>query len=318
MKDFRIAWLPHSDAYAASDADIPPSVPAIDITDSTDRILHCTPLISHTDPHLARILVSAIKKSVGSTFGTVYAFSHKRIYLQLVPNAWRWHQLPLARAEHLQANATLNLTASASQSSHFTILKNLHRTANCKVSVVIAGDTDQICIAKQLLDGATLDQELSVWCEANEHTGVFRCSGGGAPLLVMPYVVLAREINGIVSFITDFHTWVAENASNAGPVPTRILRELTQTADLIKAQGWNPLRAAAAAAARFAQRGILHKDLEWRHVGILPIFDVEGDVVEVRPVFVDFDRCETSVEEGFALQTMQARLAFLAEDIEFQ
>ena len=177
---------------------------------------------------------------------------------------------------------------------------------------MIGGDTDPICIAKQLLDGATLDQELSVWCEANEHTAV------GAPLIVMPYVVLAREINGIVSFNTDLHNRVAENASNAGPVPTRILRELTQTADLIKAQGWSPQRAATAAAARFAQRGILQQDLEWRHIGMLPIFDVHGDVVDVRPVFFYFDRCQTGVEEGLALQTMQARLTFLAQDVEFQ
>ena len=51
---------------------------------------------------------------------------------------------------------------------------------------------------------------------------------------------------------------------------------------------------------------------------MLPIFDVQGDVVEVRPVFVDFDLCQTRVEEGLALQAMQARLTFLAQDVEFQ
>eukprot|EP01032_Pedospumella_encystans_P013730 gene13730-15793_t len=318
MRDFRIAWLPHSDAYAASDTDAPPTDSVIEPVDPSNRILHCTPLIPHTDAHLARILVSAIKKSAGSTFGTVYAFSHARMYLQLVSHAWYWHRLPLARAQRLQTHATLNLTASANRSSHYTIIKSLHRTANCKVWVVVAGDTERVCIAKQLFDVEKLDQEQQVWCEANQHTGVFRSSGSGKPLVVMPYVVLAREINGVVSFNTDFHTWAADDNSTAGPVPSKIFAELSQTAELITALGWNPLRAATTAAARFAQRGILHQDLEWRHIGMLPIFDKQGNVVDVRPVFVDFDLCQTGVEEGLALQTMQARLAFLAQDVEFQ
>jgi len=318
LKYFRIAWLPHSDSYAASDIDAPPADAVVAPTDPTMRILHCTPLIPHTDTRLARILVSAIKKSAGSTFGTVHAFSNQRMYLRLVADGWHWHRLPPARAERLQSDATLNLTATANRSSHFTVIKSLHRTSNCKVWVVLAGDTERVCVAKQLLDAAKLEQEEQVWAEANQHTGVFCSTGGGQPLVVMPFVVLAREVDGIVAFNTDFYAWSAEDNTTAGPVPVKILRELSRTAALITAQGWNPQTAAVAAATRIAQRGILHQDLEWRHVGMLPIFDGQGNVVDVRPVFVDFDQCQTGVEPGLALRTMQERLAVLVEGVGFQ
>ena len=72
--------------------------------------------------------------------------------------------------------------------------------------------------------------------------------------------------------------------------------------------GMTVQHAANEAANRLAAAGILHTDLEWRHVGIAPVIDGSGEVTDVLPVLIDFDRCEIGVDCANALQQMQERL----------
>ena len=68
-----------------------------------------------------------------------------------------------------------------------------------------------------------------------------------------------------------------------------------------------PEEVAIMAIKELAKSQFLHEDIEWRHVGLLPI--IENDIiVDLKPVLIDLYSVVSCVDEEFAIKTMSEKL----------
>ena len=128
---------------------------------------------------------------------------------------------------------------------------------------------------------AAAEQEGDMWRRVNDCDSAFATKLRGTPAVGMPFAIHAssdRETQQ-VSFNLDISHWT-----------------LQRGADI-----------AAHAIERTAVRGVQYDDLAWHHVALLPVFNA-GEVVELCPVLIDFDRVTVGVSPAAARQTMLQKL----------
>jgi hypothetical protein len=65
-----------------------------------------------------------------------------------------------------------------------------------------------------------------------------------------------------------------------------------------------------AAIKRIVDKGFIHNDVEWRHVGLLPVFGPDGKLVDLAPILIDVGdvRAVKEEEKKTAMTTMMNRL----------
>jgi hypothetical protein len=64
-----------------------------------------------------------------------------------------------------------------------------------------------------------------------------------------------------------------------------------------------------------ASLGYLHPDIEWRHVGLLPIINHFGELTGLRPILIDMERAEL-VGQEVASAAMYTRIQELKDSLQ--
>ena len=78
------------------------------------------------------------------------------------------------------------------------------------------------------------------------------------------------------------------------------------------------LKVANIAINKCADAGWIHKDIEWRHIALMPVFDENSKIINLLPILIDYEKSEAEIDREKALETMKTRLDNIAADCIFK
>lgn len=293
FSEWKFHWFPHSSDVASATtmgelAQIrPPGQPLHG--PNLQRAVCSTRIYSHSDASLVTTLVTVLHKSYRSRMYTKRIIDPNRLYLSLSGVSWDWKRLSTQdSAKHHQC-LTLRPSNSTKTCTIFTVVRYFQKGPDHKVWLCMVGlSPGCVLVVKLCEDLQAAEWERELWSSVNQcETWTKKVHGEDA--LCMPLVILAHHNcnTGLVSFDFDLRNWCCHDASTDFP-----LRLQQLAADIIAASvAYRNARAVAVAAInRCAAQLIDHGDVEWRHVGLLPVVNENDRLVELRPVLVDFGR----------------------------
>ena len=146
-----------------------------------------------------------------------------------------------------------------------------------------------------------------MWRRVNDCDSAFATKLRGTPAVGMPFAIHAssdRETQQ-VSFNLDISHWTLQRGAEEQALSLQLAAFQQQVQRL--GAGLDARDIAAHAIERTAVRGVQYDDLAWHHVALLPVFNA-GEVVELCPVLIDFDRVTVGVSPAAARQTMLQKL----------
>lgn len=320
MDEWKLAWFPHTDAaakcdvLAAHDELVRPH--PVDL--NTDRIVYATDIFVHHDPILTRIIMSVIRKAMNTPYEQVPVLSPERMYIRLTHSSWQWRRHQAMAITRWKNKLTLAFSATTKKTTEFNVLKYLHCGPKCKVSAAICGDSLTACVVKQTVSVAAANEEVRLWMDVNGLCSPFTCTVFNSPAIVMPFAVLAKVTDGRVWFDFEVRSWSLQDSATAGPTPPSLERLAEQMKNAASSAGLLDARVVAdAAVAACAARKVVHTDLAWRHIGLLPVFDTRGSVSSMQPVLIDFERTEVAPSVDQAQGIMAAKVEQLSEGLAF-
>jgi hypothetical protein len=272
-----------------------------------ERILHSSATYHHTDLDLVPFLISAVVKCHSSPCAPVALADPTRPYMRMSAQGWEWAALTAEDSERL----TFQVTADAAQSQSFLIVKTYCRSSEKMAWLAIAQPSQQLVVLKLFApDGAGAEEaesERALWETVNGvHASCFHLKNAVA--LCTPMVIYASQDRDSmkVYFNLDIAERCCQRGAEPGALPAQLATFSAQVQEL--GTGLDVRDVAQRAIERTARAGVAHRDLEWRHVALLPLFDEAGAVIRLEPVLLDFGRVETGMEPGAALGQMQVRL----------
>jgi hypothetical protein len=156
-------------------------------------------------------------------------------------------------------------------------------------------------------------KEFDCWKKINNAQQVFIKPLNGIGSLCMPLAIHAQTINNVVFFDFDLNKWFLQDNVIAGELPESMRLLSLQMDEMAIRLGYKDARLVAASACeKAATQMVMHSDLEWRHVALLPVFDSDGIFSDLNPILIDFDHVEDPIDYVTALTTMQQRLKELS------
>jgi hypothetical protein len=298
-------WFPHSDAYVASTT-LQPQAPApeLDMPQmAVDRELHSSALIDHTDTRLVPMLLTAIIKAMNSPHSPVPMIDVRRAYVRVSQEEWTWARITAAVANTL----TFHVTEEAQDSDGFLVIKYFFRSSEKKVWLTLAEPSQQIVVAKIFATEPEARRERDLWELVNRVPEAFCTKVRESWAMCTPFAIHASEgADKTITFNFNVAEWARQSGANAGQPPASVAAFSTRLAAL--GSSWSVLGAAQHAIRKSAEAGVVHKDLAWRHIALLPVFDERGDVQRLEPVLLDFGRVEEGVDREAALAQMHKSL----------
>lgn len=312
MEEFRIHWFPHSDAYAAAttlSTHEPQLIadPALDLNAIADaRRLHSTATMHHTDPTLIPKLISALHKGFHSPYSPVSLFDTRRAYVGLSRDAWVWSRCDAGSIGAL----SFRVTEAARRSSSYMIAKYFFHDTKRQVWLTIALPSYEVVVVKMLDTMEEAQRERDLWVAVNGAVGAYVTTLCNGPALCTPLVFHAQkdldQETGSFTFPYDLAEWSKQRGAAKGPLPPRAAA-LSATLATMGAV-LDVREVARRAVAKAAQQGVVHADLAWRHIAVMPVFDAAGVLERLDPALIDFGRVERHVDPAVALERMNRRL----------
>jgi len=119
--------------------------------------------------------------------------------------------------------------------------------------------------------------------------------------LIMPFVFTCVKDNNTKkwNFNFDMNEWCCEPGaiSDTG----NWFNNINEQVNILRASiDISPVSVAKAAITHLAELNYIHKDLDWRHIGLLPILDNNNKIINLKPALIDL----TSVEINTSNKTM--------------
>ena len=294
FEGFRICWLPDIDAAAARTTWIPDDSAVDLIHFATTRELCCTGVYHKDDPMLIKALMSAMLKSYHGRIVPVSLLSHTRLYLVSSQDSWGWVTLPKGfdirlplvcgvpdsyEALYIVRHVSSKSGTGADGRVVFALSTTQHMLTVMKMFHSISSDASSMTASEKA------DLECFMWTHVWK-VRTIRCVVAGWETLIMPPVFTA-DIDGKLSITTrDWVTcdWETDIDVNA------LARIESQAKACFEAKAWTLDMVQQAAVDAMMQAGYRHGDLKNEHVGLLPITNEEGEIVELRPVLIDLSR----------------------------
>lgn len=308
MKDFMVHWFPHSNEYATATTLSPKSAQPMQTEAplNVERSLCSSKAIAHTDRDLVTTLVSVLQKSWYSPYNAVPLIHRDRTYVQFDAKTWQWVKLDLSAAR--VAALSYDVTPDAQHSTSYAVVKYFDRSSHSKVWLTIAQPSMQIVVMKLMANVRQAQAECDLWHTINDCEHAYVTTVNEKAALCMPLALHADvSLDGHVTINYDLSAWSCQRGAVAGPLPPKLqslsqqLQEMGKSVDLADV--------AMKAIQRAAAQKVVHTDLEWRHIAVLPRFSADGATVEaLQPVLLDFGQVDTVASEQEAHLAMTQRL----------
>ena len=318
LEDWRICWFPDTHDAAASTSLIGQqpvhyltSHYAVGQSLTSSRKLEGSRVMKLWDKSLIPAMLSLFVKSVHSNHRPIPLFSNHRVYHTLTRNSFLWQKLP----SHASAT-NISLELPKSNTDSFMVLRHFHPGADGRV-VLCVNSGMRLSIMKFHKNPDDCVQEENRWATLyNERVWTFNRTleeENTERGLVLPFVFPCceryndRYTERTIFFKFDIAAWCKEGDFVDAEDSTMLNDFTSSITRIYEAKGWNPMDVANIAIEDLAKKGMVHDDLEWRHVALMPV--LKGDkCVDLKPIFIDLVRMSAGYTYDEALSKMQKQL----------
>lgn len=317
LKQWRFGWLEDSNNIAKSSrahTNIPLEkrhsyLTSFPLTFSSRRMC-VTRTYSLGSADLAPKLASCLFKNLACNYRAIPLISSNRVYQQFTADSYVWKTFN----HSLVNNADLKFSLPPEQTKKFMVLRFFHRGGDGKVALVVT-ESFHFVVFKYFDDGSNRIKEEQLWKLLYEKT-VHSQTLNEKPVLLIPFAFNCQvdETSSEVSFLFDLHLWGCEGKVDFENHPV-----LTYWSGLFQTfynnMGKTPKMIAQEAIEHLAKERLVHRDLEWRHVALLPVIDKDNQTVtDMVPIFIDLTTVMKVETEQIALDEMMQRLEEISED----
>jgi hypothetical protein len=299
---YNICWLPDTDQSAASDKEVDASAKKLIGTSCTERVLHGTGPIHHSNELLPRVLVTVIRKMRYSPLlGAVPIMKVGKIAILMRSTDWEWVAL--------DDPPVLTLVPPPRRTKMFYLLRDYHGGGDGHVWLGCSGAGNLVCLKffANPMD-ATIEQKH--WLQMGRKE-VYVVTLMDTQVLVMPVGFTCHEssVTGQVYLRIAF---CGHNSTDDTDNSTILLQKLLRDQLTACAKHANELtvqQIAVSAVAATAAAGLCHDDVRWRHVCVLPQFGATGKLLGVEPQFIDLLRMtQVKAKDAEAAHKMKTEL----------
>lgn len=317
LEEWRFCCVPDTEEFAISNTKIAPLVEDLSETYrmdiSTSRSILCSEIYKYSDPLLAKRVASCILKALNSHNRPVPLLSESRTYVKVMGNRWEWAPCP--------STDDINL-AIPNKSQDFIVLRNFYggRDGHVKLAMTCTA-SPHLAVLKEHYIPEVRENEEKMWATLF-NVECFSVKMFKSTAMVIPFVFHCVpcadedvEDDDGISFKFDFDLarWGTENC--AIPEETTVFDKWTEKLTNFLAGtepgSFSPKNVALRAIELVAARGYVHRDIAWRHVGILPVTTKEGEVSELRPVLIDLASVELADSAHTARSEMREALGIV-------
>ena len=318
LEQWRVCWLPDTNNFAASTTLVPQQIDNLTTVFSVDntllRTICCGDIYELGDPQLLSVIASVFLKSMKSHYRVVSLLSPCRAYTILSKSDWYWGTISDAE---LAAHDSLMLTLPKKllMPPKLKVLRQFHGGADGQVCLALTESFDLV-VVKKFYESAKCKREFDLWKELYE-VGVLQVELVGSQALIMPFVFhCVQGENEELTFNFNLSYW--------GKHQNSLLEDdgrfISWTSKINAFMGVNDITVSNAliqAVNLLAKKHVVHNDLVWRHVALLPQFSEDGKQVEgMKPILIDLASANYVETESTAMEYMQEGMNELLEELE--
>lgn len=313
FKEWKFHWFADTNECAKS-----PTVTTTFNDESSDltkrEIYSTTTTTSYSDRKLIQILVSIIVKSYNSNASPLF-LSNNRVYIYFTKSSWIWKKMDQNQLCMIDTN--INIDIKKTEGS-FYVLKYFYSGDYSRVSLAISSNSSTLVVVKE---AKHVDQELNMWKMVNGSDSAVIKLLNDKQVLIMPMVFHAFITDDKkVCFLFDIKQWSYEhNNKIEEDFPSKLAEIQGQIKMLAEEKTLtNVLRVADMAITKCANAGYIHKDIEWRHIALMPVFDEDSKITDLSPILIDYEMSEKEDDTDKAFETMKNRLDEIAKGCTFE
>jgi hypothetical protein len=247
-----------------------------------DRVLHATKIYKHDDRELIPVLMSAIIKGYYGQHGTVAVIDRARPFISVSSKSWTWSKLPRGFSTSLPLRLGIY---SESVASDFFVLRYFSPGGDGRVFLGLCPQTRLLCVAKiyKKESPELADIEMDLWLKL-WGVSTRKCFLVGNVSLLMPLVFTAKSDRSFAILPKD---WAYNRGSLPAENETAFVDLTNQALACFHARVWTFEEAYNEASSVLTRFGYRHGDMKTEHVALLPVLDIFGKIISLRPIFID-------------------------------
>jgi len=289
-QEWGICWLKDSENImrAKTEEEVGKAEPLQDSESAKIVNLYCSKIYQRTDTQLIEVLASVIYKmytakraDVKILNSTIRSESRKYGKINIELNNFQWQALP--------PDIKFSYQLFKKQTILYYLIQDYHGGADGRVWLVVNGK-GKLAVMKLTKGQGYIDESKrwnAIWdCDTFTKTKVF----GNSNAILMPFAFHAYCEKNRVTF-RGLNHWKTDH----GTIDEILINpEVDVKFDNNQVNSYfnNPKQVAKEAIQVMANKGWIHSDLHWRHVALLPYYDLTNKIWKVRPILIDLTRCE--------------------------
>lgn len=292
LKHWKICWLSDTNSSAINDR-ILKFFPGKRVI-LKNREFCSSPIYPHNHKNLAKYIISVILKSYYSEVDPINLFDTNRTYIKLNQENWIWKRYNTEQIEKWYENVNFKLPhVEDDHSKEFSILRYFHTNEETKVRLVVSNGGN-IVVIKQFEDDNLVKEEYKCWIKINQVKDVNIVTLNNRECLMMPFAFNASyeyndELQSWVSYFNfNLDYWCFQDKNINSEIPNKLKQFELQLKELNTQNHYKVDEVAKIAIANAAFNKYIHDDLEFRHIALLPIFDNKDNLIDLRPILIDF------------------------------
>ena len=189
----------------------------------------------------------------------------------------------------------INFRIPNRETTDFTVIRYFKGGKYSRIRLAISDEGNLVVLKEFLDDNDICYQEEKCWREINEVDDIYVNIIADRNTLVMPLVFHIHDdkLRKQIHIPIDLRKWSVEDKAIPGIIP----EYMEQINIELQKFYYNIEEISMIAIDKCARSGYIHKDLELRHIGLLPIFNKNNDNIidYMEPVFIDFgimEKCD--------------------------
>lgn len=304
LDEWKIYWLPDTNDYAQENILNHLDIELYDNNeDNENREVYSSRVYKHNEKDLSKLIITIIAKSYYSPKQPVSLLNEKRTYIMLKKDSWRWIKYEKNDLTLLSNNMNLNI--SHGNATDFTVLRYFKGGVYSKIRLAISNKGNIVVLKEFLEDDSNLEQEKKCWKEINDVKTNIKILNK-TKTIIMPLAFHAHIDNKKLNIYIplDLKIWSVQEGAISDDLP-EFLENINQ--DLSEYNLPSLREIAEEAIDKCANSGWIHRDLEFRHIAVLPIIE-NNRLIYLDPIFIDFGIMEKSSNKIEAKKIMMKKL----------